>query len=105
METFYAYPHRPQLQCAFKSVNLTPNEDQWNRSMNAVRTSVEWVFGDIVNYFKFLDFKKNLKVGLGPVGKMYIFCTLLHNARICLYGSNTSTYFDIDPTAINEYFQ
>lgn len=30
--------------------------------MSKVRVFVEWVFGDIINYFKFLDFKKNLKV-------------------------------------------
>ena len=100
-----AYPHRPQLQCAFKSAQLTADEDRWNQSMNAARTAVEWVFGDVVNYFKFLDFKKNLKIGLSPVGKMYIFCALLHNARMCLYGSNTSEYFDISPPSLDSYFQ
>ena len=27
------------------------------------RISVEWLFGDVINYFKFFDFKKNLKIG------------------------------------------
>ena len=27
--------------------------------MSGVRVSVEWIFGDIITYFKFLDFKKN----------------------------------------------
>ena len=40
--------------------------------MSSVRQAVEWIFGDIVNFFKFQDFKKNLKIGLSPVGKMYI---------------------------------
>ena len=40
--------------------------------MSEVRVAVEWVFGDILNYFAFLDFKKDLKVGLSAVGKMYI---------------------------------
>lgn len=40
--------------------------------MNYVRVLVEWLFGDIVNYFVFLDFNKNLKIGLSFVGKMYI---------------------------------
>ena len=39
--------------------------------MSAVRSSVEWLFGDVINYFKSLDFKKNLKIGLSSVGKMY----------------------------------
>ena len=29
--------------------------------MSAVRSSVEWFFGDIVNYFKLLDFKKKFE--------------------------------------------
>ena len=32
--------------------------------MSAVRAYVEWLFTDIVKYFKFLDFKENLRIGL-----------------------------------------
>ena len=65
--------------------------------MSSVRVSVEWIFGDIINYFKFLDFTKNLKVHLSAIGKMYIVCTLLHNAKCYLYGSITSKCFQVDP--------
>ena len=61
--------------------------------MSKVRSSVEWIFGDIVNYFKFLDFKKELKLDLSPIGKMYIVCALLRNALTCLYGNTTSDFF------------
>jgi len=37
--------------------------------MSAVRINVEWIFGDVINYFKFLDFKKGLKLQLSAVGK------------------------------------
>ena len=70
-----AYPHRPQLQGPFKGARLTQNEKDWHSAMSSVRVSVEWIFKDIINYFKFLDFKKNLKVQLNSVGKMYIVCT------------------------------
>ena len=56
------------------------------------------------NFFKFLDFKKDLKIGSSPVGKMYIVCALLHNAMTCLYGNTTSTYFDCEPPTVEEYF-
>ena len=53
--------------------------------MSKVRVLVEWIFGDVVNYFKFLDFKKNLKICLSSVGKMYITCALMHNAgHVCM---------------------
>ena len=72
--------------------------------MSQVRIAVEWVFGDIINYFKFLDFKKNLKIGLSAVGKFYIVSALLRNALTCLYGNSTSNFFQLDPPALNEYF-
>ena len=40
--------------------------------MSEVRVSVEWIFGDIINYIKLLDFKKNFKISLSAVGKMYV---------------------------------
>ena len=54
-----AYPLRPHLQSPFKGSHLTPLQNDWNKSVSAARASAEWVFGDIINYFKFLDFKKS----------------------------------------------
>ena len=100
-----ACPHRQVLQAPFKAA-LTPMEIEWNtRAMSKVKIEVEWVFEDIINNFAFLDFKKKLKVQLSAVGKMYIVCTLMQNARSCLYGSSTSDYFGIKPLTIYEYFQ
>ena len=99
-----AYPLRVHLQAGFKGANLTPQQKEWNKQMSAVRVSVEWIFGDIINYFKFLDFKKNLQVGLSAVSKMYVVCALLHNARCCLYGNMTSSFFDTEAPILEEYF-
>ena len=67
-----AYPLRIHLQAPFRNAVLTPAMQAFNSSMSAVRESVEWLFGDIVNYFKFMDFHKNLKIGLSSVGKMFL---------------------------------
>ena len=99
-----AYPLRPQLQASFKGAVLTEDQSQWNRGMSSVRISVEWLFGDFINYFKFLDFKKNLKIQLSVVGKMYIVGVLLQNARNYLYGSSTSSYFELQPPTLQQYF-
>ena len=58
-----AYPLHPHLQAPFRGNNLTNDQIEWNKSTIAVRVSVEWIFGDIINYFKFMDLKKKLKVG------------------------------------------
>jgi len=99
-----AYPLRPQLQTRYRGAVLTQNQQVYNKSMSSARVSVEWIFWDIINYFKFLDFKNNLKIGLSAVGKMYIGCTLMQNARSMLYGSIISQHFDIDPPALHDYF-
>ena len=56
-----AYPHRPQLQAPFKGAWLIPEQQKWNKAMSSVHVSVEWIFGDILNYFKYFDLKKVLK--------------------------------------------
>ena len=37
------------------------------------------LFGNISNYFKFIDFKRQMKVDLSLVGKMYVVCALLES--------------------------
>jgi len=75
-----------------------------NKAMSAVHMSVEWLYGNIINYFKFLDFKKNLKISLSAVGKMYIVCAIFCNALTCMYGNPISEYFALDPPTIQDYF-
>ena len=99
-----AYPIRPQLQAPFRQAYLTEEQQTWNQRMSTVRVSVEWLFGDIINYFKFLDFKKNLKLQLSAVGQMHRVCTILNNARSCLYRSSTSDFFQMQPPSVDNYF-
>ena len=83
---------------------LTPDMMAYNKSMSSVRTSVEWIFGDIIKSFKFLDFKNNLKIGLSTVGKMYIIRSLNRNALTCMYGNQSCEFFSLEPPLIQEYF-
>lgn len=99
-----AYPLRVHLQAPFRGAHLTNQMKLFNSYMSATRVSVEWLFGDIVNYFKFLDFKKNLKIGMSSIGKMYTVCALLRNALTCLYGNQTADYFGLHPPSLHDYF-
>lgn len=100
-----AYPLREQLQTPFRSLNLTQEQKDYNKAMSKCRIGVEWVFGEITTYFSFMDFKRNLKIGLSPIGKMYSVCALLTNARTCLYKSQSSSYFNVDPPSLWDYFR
>ena len=98
-----AYPLRVHLQAPFRHGILTPMMEGYNAEMSSVRVTVEWLFGDIINDFKFLDFKKNLKIGMSSVGKMYLVCALLNNAITCLYGNSTSEFFGLNPPSLQDY--
>ena len=52
-----------------------------------------------------MDFKKPEKIQLSAVGKMYTTCALLTNAHACLYKSQTSDFFGIEPPLLEEYFE
>ena len=100
-----AYPLCPQLQVPFPTVNITDDQQAFNVAMSKVCITVEWSFGEIVNFFKFTDFKKTQKVCLSACAKMYIVSGLLTNAYTCLYGNTTSSYFELDPQSLEEYFE
>lgn len=75
----------------------------YSTCMSKVRSSVEWLFGEIANSFKFLDFKKNSKIELSSVRKLYVVSAILRNALRCLCGNQVSEYFDLDPPNLNDY--
>ena len=54
-----AYPHRIHLQRPFaQQAGFTHEQQAFNQSMSHARVAVEWVFGDVLNYFTFVDFTK-----------------------------------------------
>jgi len=71
--------------------------------MSAVRISVEWTFGKIIPLFSILYFKKNNKLYLKHIGKYYIVGAKLTNCHSCLYGSETGSFFELDPPTLDKY--
>ena len=100
-----SYQLIPQLQRPFRPAQITPLQNVWNKELSSVRVSVEWVLGDVIIYYKFLNFRKNLKIQLNTVGKKFIVSALLHNARSCFHGNSTSSFLDCNPPSIQEYFR
>ena len=73
----------------FKGSQLTEEQQYFNTTMSRLRIAVECSFGKIVTLFPFVDFKKNLKLRLQPVGKYYLVATILANCHTCFYGSKS----------------
>lgn len=98
-----AYGISRHIIAPFRGAHVTPLQQQFNSDMSKVRASVEWGFGKISQYFAYLDFHKNLKVLLQPVGNYYAVGALLANCHTCLYGSVTSSFFELEPPSLEVY--
>lgn len=100
-----AYPLTSNVIHPFPGLNLSEEQQAFNTAMSKVRQSVEWEFGKVVRMWAFLDFEKNLKLFLSPVGKLYMVGVLLTNCHTCLRGSKskTSQYFGLNPPTLEEY--
>lgn len=98
-----AYPIRNHLLRPYRGVNLTPQQQNFNAAMSSVRMAVEWEFGKIIKLWAFMDFPKNIKLYKSPVGKLYHVAVLLTNFHTCLYGSQTSRHFGVEPPTLEEF--
>ena len=47
------------LQSPYKEGSLTRDQKDDNKAMKEVRVAVEWLYGEIKTYFKFVDLKLN----------------------------------------------
>jgi hypothetical protein len=98
-----AYPLSEHLLWPYRGARLTKVQEDFNKEMSSVRECVEWIFGKIVNNFAFVDFKKNQKLYLQPVGKYYIVAALLTNCHTCFYGSQAAAYSGVSPPNKESY--
>lgn len=98
------YTNQRFIKVGFKKYKkLTPLQQIFNKDMSALRVSVEYGFGKIIQQFAFLDFKKNQKLYLQPVKKMYYVAALLTNCHSCLYSNQVASYFNMPPPSLEEY--
>jgi len=63
--------------------------------MSRLRIVVEWAFKEMVTMFGFLDYVKNQKHLLQPVGVQFRVAALLHNVHVCLHHPQITQYFEI----------
>ena len=80
-----AYGIQSHLISPYGSTNITPDQQKFNSQMSKCRQAVEWGFGEVVRIFPFLDFSKNMRLLLQPVGIYYLIGILLCNAHTILH--------------------
>lgn len=93
---------RAHLRSPYKGNNLTNDQKCYNQSVSSVIVSVEWVFGDIINFSKSTDFKKFKNGSFSLWENVHSF--RLTNAHTCLYGKLNISFFWTTATHIRETF-
>lgn len=92
-----AYPNSAHLFTAFRNAAPGTPQQLWNTEMSRVRQSVEWGFANTVRLFSFLDFRRQMKIFQGKVGKYYIVGAFFANLHCCIYGNQISRFFGVLP--------
>lgn len=100
------YSNQKFVKVGFKNLGNRSNlQKQFNAEMSALRVSVEYGFGKIVQQFAFLDFKKNQKLFMQPLKEQYYVAALLVNCQTCMRGDQVSEYFNCSPPSLNDYLK
>ena len=97
------YPNEQHIRARWDYPDLPPHRRAENTGMNSAREAVEWSYQELKLLFPFLTWKENLKLKKNQVGNIYFFCMLLRNCYNCLYMSNASNRFNIEPPSLEEY--
>ena len=88
---------------SIKNGPVQPWMEVRNSIMTRIRISVEWVFCNVVEKFRFLQYWRAQMIQQSPVSKYYHVALLLSNCQTCLNGSLHSVYFNIEPPSLAEY--
>jgi hypothetical protein len=89
----------------FRGPGLTAAQELANAFVAPLRTVlVENVFAGLLNLWGKLSKKRAMQLKKKQVAKTIRVAVLLMNARTCLYGSQTSTYFECPRPSLQEYF-
>jgi hypothetical protein len=98
-----AYPQSAYLIGGVTGAADGSVEAAWNKTMSGARICVEWTFGEVNRQFRALSLKQNMMLFRIPVAKYYYTAVFLANCRNCMYGSETSNYFDCEPMSFDDY--
>ena len=66
----------------------TSNDTTYNSYMSKMRIIVEWGFSKVIQYFSYIDYKKQMKLELSPTAAEYKLAVLFTNIHTCLRQSS-----------------
>jgi len=100
------YSNQKFIKVGYKNYRkLTQLERRFNRDMSALRVSVEYGFGKILQQFALVDFKKNQKLYQQRLKEQYFVAAMLVNCQACLKSNQISDYFNCAPPSLEKYLE
>jgi len=99
------FPVLTHVRRKHKNHPNTAAQSLQNQVMKKARVTIEWDYGRILELWGYVDWRKNCKIlGKGAnISKVYLVCALLPNMHCCLYGCETSNYFNCEPPSLYSY--
>ena len=87
------------LSCS-RSVDMNSDEAAYNRLLSSVRITVEWGFAELIEHWKFLDFRSAMKIFQCPVAQYYINAAFLSVQTLKSFAPSCSSVksFCINPS-------
>lgn len=99
------YSNQKFIKVGYKNhAILSQAQKSFNAEMSALRVSVEYGFGKILQQFAFLDFQKSQKYYHVQLKEMYYVAAFLINCQSCIRGTNqVSDIFGSQIPSLSEY--
>jgi hypothetical protein len=82
---------------------LNNAEASFNVSMSSARIPNEWGFGKVRANWAYLDYHKGMRPYMNDISRYWPVAQMLTNLHTCCYGSQTSTYFQVEPPSMAVY--
>ena len=87
----------------FCGARPTAEQQQFNKSMSRIHISVEWGSEKYAASLLFFISRKTRGSCYSLLEKDFLVASVLINCHTCLYGSLTSTYFDVNRPSLETY--
>eukprot|EP00732_Lithocolla_globosa_P002165 Lithocolla_globosa_v1_NODE_1330_length_2665_cov_3.816545.p2 type:complete len:163 gc:universal NODE_1330_length_2665_cov_3.816545:1711-1223(-) len=77
-----------------------------DHGMHKVRIGAEWDYATTANLYPWVHFQKNHQLLRGGnVALRYFVASLLKNCHVCLYGSQSASYFNCPPPSLESFMR
>jgi len=80
-----------------------PAQQAVNDIISPIRVPIEWSFAKMVQLWKYIDYKKAMKLGQNTPSRYVDIAFILTNCHTCLYGSETGWYFQCMSPTLEQY--